>query len=118
MERKPFSRILKDSPLDIKREYKRLFHMFYYKQHDLDFYESSSLIDICAIRFNSVHFCGRCTSLDDFNEVNNFHFEEYPRDFDVDYLVSFCEYSYNLSKCNENINPNKYIDNIGGCFRS
>ena len=47
--------------------------------------------------FMSFPHRGTCLSLDDFNDFYGFHFEQKPSNFDVDYLINFCEYSYNLA---------------------
>ena len=40
-------------------------------------------------------------SMDDFDDFYGYSFEKIPSDFNLDYLISFCEYSYNLAvyKC-------------------
>lgn len=41
-------------------------------------------------------FRGTCLSLEDFNKTYGFVFETNPMKFDLNYLVGFCEYTYNL----------------------
>lgn len=48
------------------------------------------------MNFEGVYFRGTCLDLDEFDEEHGFRFVEQPQDFDMDYLVSFCEYIYNL----------------------
>lgn len=55
-----------------------------------------SLKEYCATNFMNVPFRGTCLSLDDFYD---FHFEKVPSNFDLNYLVLFCEYTYNLVLC-------------------
>ena len=95
MKRTTFSQILKNANIDIQREYSRLFHMFYDKHGD-----EYSVERICEFNFERFPFRDTCTDLADFNEVYGFNYVEQPADFDENYLVNFCEYSYNLSKFN------------------
>ena len=50
----------------------------------------------CEKIFLNMSFRGRCLSLDDFNASHGFYFEPNPADFDLNYLIAFCEYTYNL----------------------
>ena len=99
MEHIPFSQVLKNAKIDIRREYERLYELFY----DSGGYNFHSL---CAHSFLElpISLRGTCTSLEDFNETHGFYFEDYPQDFDLVYLVKFCEYTYNLvvfyQRCN------------------
>lgn len=98
MKRVPFSQVLKNARIDIRREYDRLYRMFCvnniygFKDNII------TMKDICAGHFTSFPFRGTCVSLDDFDDVYGYRFEEKPFDFNLDYLVSFCEYSYNLAR--------------------
>lgn len=92
MERRPFSEVLKNAEVDIRREYDRLYMMFY----GADSEEDMSYYEYCAQNFHSLPFRGTCISLKDFDEVHSFHFEPQPADFDLNYLVNFCEYLYNI----------------------
>ena len=98
MSRKTFAQILKDANVDIEREYDRLYQLFYkFKIQDIS-NTAMTLYEICEMGFMSFPHRGTCLSLDDFNDFYGFNFEQKPSNFDVDYLVSFCEYSYNLAK--------------------
>ena len=98
MSRKTFAQILKDANVDIEREYDRLYQLFYkFKIQDIS-NTAMTLYEICEMDFMSFPHRGTCLSLDDFNDFYGFNFEQKPSSFDVDYLVSFCEYSYNLAK--------------------
>ena len=92
--RKSFSQVLKEGKVDIKKEYQRLCELFYIT--NIYNYSGRSACDIVTWNFKSVCFRGTCLTLEDFNETYGFHFEMYPENFDVDYLVKFCEYSINL----------------------
>lgn len=97
MKRIPFSEVLENASVDIKREYDRLYAMFYIHKIPTD-----SLWDVCAKNFLRVPFRGTCITLDDFDDFHKIAFEKSPAQFDVDYLVSFCEYSYNLVLYSQN----------------
>lgn len=92
MERRPFSEVLQNAGVDIKKEYYRLFAMFYGSSDP-----PCCVVDEVESNFEKVPFRGTCLSLDDFNQTYDFHFDLYPYDFDINYLINFCEYCYNLS---------------------
>lgn len=96
MDRKLFSQVLKDASIDISREYLRLYQLFYKKNLSAPGYRFFSLRDACANSFSKMSFRGTCISLDDFDSFYSYHFKEKPDDFDLNYLLTFCEYSYNL----------------------
>lgn len=92
--------ILKSNKIDIKREYSRLFELYYYNYGIFDFALEEHTIDsIVQKKFTSLYrgLIGRCISLEDFNHTYNYNFVEYPNDFDIDYFINFCEYTYNFS---------------------
>lgn len=91
MERRPFSEVLKSAKIDLDREYERLFRIFNIKDRD-----GYSLRDICKNHFLKVPFRGTILSLEEFDTVHNFKFEMPPKDFDINYLVNYCEYIYNF----------------------
>lgn len=92
MERKSFADVLKEAKIDIRREYDRLYELFY----ETEISEDCTIKGQCELDFDYIPFCGTCISLEDFNDTYGFHFEKNPRDFDLNYLINFCEYSYNL----------------------
>ena len=91
MEHKHFVQVLENAGIDIRKEYDRLCTMFYERR---PFFES--VADEVAEQFYKIPFKGTCISLNDFDETYGFHFEINPRNFDIDYLVFFCEYCYNF----------------------
>lgn len=91
MERKNFIQVLESAGVDIRREYHRLLTMFYG-----DHPPFGSVADEVAEQFYKIPFKGTCISLDDFDETYGFRFAENPANFDIDYLVIFCEYCYNF----------------------
>lgn len=86
--RRVFADVLKSGGVDIEKEYQRLFDSFYK--------ERIGIRNKCAGYFMRMPFRGTCISLRDFDECHDFHFELNATDFDIDYLINFCEYSYNL----------------------
>ena len=96
MERKNFAQILEAAGIDIKREYSRLYELFY-RQKSQDWYGNyCSLKEHCVANFMNVPFRKTCLSLNDFDDCHNSHFEKKQRNVDLNYLISFCEYTYNL----------------------
>lgn len=90
--RRNFADVLKNGKIDIKKEYSKLYELFYGK----DSRDDHSLAELISINFNEIHFRGTCLDLDDFDQQYGFNFVEQPQDFNIDYLVSFCEYIYNF----------------------
>lgn len=115
MARIPFSQVLKNATIDIRREYDRLYSMFYLHRILVgNGMESTTLHDTCAINFTNIPFRGTCINLDDFDDFYDYHFERKPSSFSIDYLVSFCEYSYNLAFYNRGIGLGGMpINNVG-----
>lgn len=103
MERIPFSQVLKNASIDIRREYDRLYGMFFLQKLQVDQTRYITLRDYCAENFAQFIFRGTCISLDDFDDFYGYHFEKVPSSFDVDYLISFCEYSYNIAIYNQGV---------------
>ncbi len=103
MTRISFSQVLKTASIDIRREYDRLYGMFYLQKHSDGLGNTSTLKDMCEPNFVNYPFRGTCISLEDFDDFYGYSFERNPVNFDIDYLVSFCEYSYNLASYNQGI---------------
>jgi len=91
MERRPFTEILANEKLDLKLEYIRLSVIF--NATDKDGY---SLRELCEKHFLEMPFRGTYLGLKDFEECNDIVFEIEPENVDINYLVNFCEYIYNL----------------------
>lgn len=94
--RRNFAQILKDAKIDIKLEYQKLYGLLYDRSIQVSNANRISVYDELSERFIGFYFRGTCLSLDEFNDLHNLHFEKDPADFDIDYLVSFCEYIYNM----------------------
>lgn len=94
--RKNFADILKSAKVDIKKEYEQLYELLYDRDLDKDYCEKTSLYDEFSENFINVWFRGTSLSLEDFDDQYGFDFEKYPQNFNIDYLINFCEYFYNL----------------------
>lgn len=94
--RRSFATILKEAKVNIQDEYGRLYAIFYDK-YLYDNGNNFSFYDLIEASFSGFWFRGTCVSLEDFNETYEFNFEKEPQNFNIDYLVSFCEYVYNLT---------------------
>ena len=90
--RRNFAQVLKAGRVDLKKEYSKLYALFYGK----DDRDDKSLADLISMNIESFYFRGTCLDLDEFDEKYGFHFVAQPPDFNIDYLVSFCEYIYNF----------------------
>lgn len=94
--RKNFADILKSAKIDIKKEYEKLYELLYNRDLDKGYCEKTSLYDEFNENFINVWFRGTSLSLEDFDEQHGFDFEKNPQNFNIDYLINFCEYFYNL----------------------
>lgn len=90
--RRSLADVLKTTKIDLLQEYNRLYKLFYSVQED----DKNVLINECQKNFLKMPFRGTCLSLSDFNYSYGLVFEEKPKNFDLNYLVLFCEYTYNL----------------------
>ena len=95
MERRNFLQVLQEAKIDIKREYDRLYFMFYTQKASISGV-NLTLREYCANSFINSTIRGTCISLDDFDDFYNFHFERSPNNLDEVYLINFCEYTLNL----------------------
>lgn len=97
MERRNFAQILKEAKVDIRREYDRLYNAFYVQKIADGNGNGFVLREYSASNFMNIPFRGTCISLDDFDDFYDIHYEKVPSVFNINYLVSFCEYTYNLA---------------------
>lgn len=97
MARRNFSQILKEASVDIRREYDRLYSTFYIRKVPDANGVGYSLKEYCASNFLNMPFRKTCLSLDDFDDFYGIYFEKNPSDFNLDFLILFCEYTYNLA---------------------
>lgn len=93
--RRNFAQILKDNNIDINKEYKTLYELFYGEYEDWHG-ELFSLREEINQDFLQIYFRGTCVTLDDFDIKYGFDFKSHTENIDIDYLVSFCEYIFNL----------------------
>lgn len=114
MERRNFAQVLKDAKVDITREYYRLYAMFNNKDSEFN----NSFRDICEQNFNHLPFKGTCITLDDFDDYYGFKFEKEPKKVDINYLINFCEYVYNLAIYNNTGIPYMSPYGMGGVANS
>ena len=94
--RQNFAQILKDAKIDIKVEYQKLYGMLYDRSIQVSNTNRISVYDELSTYFIAFHFRGTCLSLDEFNDLHGFHFEKDPTNFNIDHLISLCEYIENL----------------------
>ena len=99
MNRIPFSQVLKNASINPKQEYSRLYHLFCKKEYQVNYTEYCNVREYIEQCFLYIPLHGTCISLLDFDEKHGYNFNEYiPHNVDeTDYLLSFCEYSYNLA---------------------
>ena len=94
--RRTFAQILKDAKINIKSEYQKLYGMLYDRSIQISNTNRISVYDELSERFVGFYFRGTYLTIDEFNDLHDLHFEREPAGFDIDYLVSFCEYIYNM----------------------
>ena len=94
--RRNFAQILKDAKIDIKSEYQKLYGLLYDRSIPISNTNRISVYDELSERFVGFFFRGTCLTIDEFNDLHELHFERDPANFNIDYLVNFCEYIYNM----------------------
>ena len=94
--RRNFAQILKDAKIDVKVEYQKLYGMLYDRSIQVSNTSWISAYDEFSTYFIAFHFRGTCLSFDEFNDLHGFHFEKDPTNFNIDHLISLCEYIENL----------------------
>ena len=97
--RKSFADILNSAQFNIETEYYRLKTLFYEKTvllYSGGHPYTTTLHNIVNSRFTNVSFRNNALSLDDFDTINNFHFNEYQSPIEIDLYLTFCEYLNNI----------------------
>lgn len=94
--RRNFAEILKNAKIDIKSEYQKLYGLLYDRSIQVSTVNRISAYDELSERFIGFYFRGTCLSIDEFNDMHGFRFERDPSDFNIDHLISLCEYIYNM----------------------
>lgn len=93
--RKNFAQALRSGGVEPEAEYSRLYALFY----EPSIRYNKRLVSIHALvdeYFTTFRFRGTCILLKEFERKHGFVFEEQPQDFDVELLVRFAEYIYNM----------------------
>ncbi len=94
MARRNFWEIVTTNEVNLQREYSRLYTLFDYTNFAPTL---TCLHSYCSTYFDNLPFKGTCISLYDFEDTKlDITISEEPPNFGLDYLLSFCEYSYNL----------------------
>lgn len=91
--RKSFAQVLREGNVDIRQEYRKLYSILHQEAFD---HRTKSLYEVFGENFAHFYFRGTCLSIEEFDQKYGFNFEADPDDFDIDYLVSFCEYLENM----------------------
>lgn len=94
--RRNFAQILKEAKIDIKSEYQKLYGMLYDRSIQVSNTKRISAYDELSDYFLGFYFRGTCLSIEEFNNVNGFHFEKEPEPFSIDNLILLCEYIENI----------------------
>ena len=97
--RKSFADILINAQFNIETEYYRLKKLFYEKYVSYLSYGqafSTTLYKIINNRFTKVSFRNNALSLEDFDHVNGFAFNDYNSNIDINLFLTFCEYLINI----------------------
>lgn len=111
--RRNFAQVLENVKIDLKKEYTKLFTLLYATYKD-GTNKTTSVYEKFAEAFPQMWFRGTAISLDEFDEEHGFCFEEQPKDFNIDYFISFCEYFYNLNDGYMNVMG--YLSNVNTTF--
>lgn len=97
MQRKNIYDILKEAKIDLEKEYARIYHMFYRNEIFIGRkYGSPHKIINDNFNYLNKNLVKRCLNIYDFDETYKFSFSDSPYDFDINYLISFCEYILNF----------------------
>lgn len=97
--RKSFADILNNAQFNIEIEYYRLKKLFYEKNivySPRGITTSSTLYNIVNYRFTNVSFRNNALTLEDFDNINGFSFNEYQGNINVYLFLTFCEYLINI----------------------
>lgn len=117
--RKNFAQILSEAKVDIKKEYYKLYQLFYCEELNSQTERYESVYNLLEHYFTNFYFRGTCLSLQEFDELNGFSFEKEPQDFSIEILVSLMEYIYNLSIAYQSMQFNMqwgYMNNFNLSF--
>lgn len=105
--RKNFAQILQDNKIDIKNEYQKLYKIFF-EMEIPDLFESTTVYEILSKSFLNFPFRNMCLNIEEFNQKFGFKFVEDPNPFDIDVLINFIEYFYNMLICYQTNNSKHF----------
>lgn len=90
--------VLKNGNIDIKKEYSRIYDLFYEVSFGRYYDQVVTLEDTVTEYFNKLNpnLIGRCLSLEDFDESYNYNFVPQPKDFSIETLIEISEYVVNF----------------------
>ena len=94
--RRNFAQILKEAKIDIKSEYQKLYGMLFDRTIQVSSTKWISVHDELSSHFLEFYFRGTCLSLEEFDDINGFHFDKEPNPFSIDDLILLCEYIENM----------------------
>ncbi len=107
--RRNFAQILANSSVDISKEYDKLFDALFCCQYQ-GFDDTCSMYELFNNQFSRLSFRDTCLSLGEFDQKFGFEFPDAIGADDIDTLVSFCEYFYNLLvEYNPQFNPRSLL---------
>ena len=90
--RRTFAQALQEGKIDISKEYSKLFDLFYGK----DTRDNKSQADVISLIFKEFPYRGTCLDIYEFEEYCGYDFKKTPDNLDADYLISFCEFIFNI----------------------
>ena len=98
--RRNFAQILKENKIDLNREFKRLYDLLHCVLDDVNdinmWGNKTTVYNLIDEKFSRFRFRGTTLSLKEFDDEYGFHFEFQFGKVDIDSLVIFCEYLYNM----------------------
>lgn len=90
--RRTFAQVLKEGKIDIAAEYNKLFELFY-GEDSRDF---KSQADVISLNFREYPYRGTCLDIYEFEKYCGYLFMESPKKMDIDDLITFCEFIFNI----------------------
>lgn len=94
--RRNFADVLKSADIDVHNEYLKIYELLFGKTISTSTGKKISLHDIFGAYFLGFYFRETCLSIEEFDTIHNFRFDEDPKDFCIADLVSICEYLHNM----------------------
>ena len=96
MERRNFGQVLESIDIDLRREYDRIFGIFFLQQIIEPNCVPTTLYFCACQIFPNIPFRNTCISLEDFNEVYGYKFDQNPKEVTINDVISLSEYCYNF----------------------